>query len=55
MSDHHEEEKGSAFPRQTLGKKLNFVNTAVKTFELDPNPTNNVSKQVCSRRLSNSV
>jgi hypothetical protein len=41
-----EEEK--QLPSQTEHTKnnLNFVNTAVNTFDIDPNPTNNVSKQV---------
>jgi hypothetical protein len=51
MSNNSEEEKNQAFPRQTHGKKLNFVNTAASTFELDPNPTNNVSKQVFKYQL----
>ena len=33
-------------------KKLNFVNTAFNTFEIDPNPTNNVSKQVLDLNLN---
>ena len=48
QSNNHEEEKGLDFPKQTSGKKLNLVNTAASTFELDPNPSNAVSKQVCA-------
>ena len=48
QSNNNEEEKGTDFPRQTKGKKLNLVNTAASTFELDPNPSNTVSRQVCA-------
>ena len=39
-----EEDKRETYPKQTQGKILPFLNTAASTFELDPNPTNNVSK-----------
>jgi len=48
QSNNNEEEKGSDFPKQTKGKILNLVNTAASTFELDPNPSNSVSRQVCT-------